>query len=375
MHAQDPGSEQRLRGSAKIVAMGCSLTFLLVRRLLDLLRLGPSPDQKDVEIAVLRHQLAVLRRQVARPRYSPTDRAVLASLARLLSRDRWSTFLVTPATLLRWHRDLVARSWTYPRRGRSAPNALEDDVVALVLRLARENPRWGYLRIVGECRKLGVTVSATTVRKVLRRHRLGPAPRATGPSWSEFLRAQAAGTLSCDFFHVDTVTLRRIYVLFFIDLQRRMVYLAGVTAHPVGPWVTQQARNLVANLEDQGRSFRFLVRDRDSKFVGPFDEVMRSVGARVIKTPFRAPRANAFAERFVRTARAECLDWVLIRSERHAERVLREFVSHYNRERPHRGISLEVPIPYLAPLRFESGDRVERADRLGGLHHEYRLVA
>ncbi len=175
--------------------MGCSVTFLLVRRLLDLFRLGPSPEQKDVEIAVLRHQLAVLRRQVARPRYSPADRAVLATLAKLLSRDRWGVFLVTPSTLLRWHRDLVARSWTYPRRGGSAPNALEEDVVNLVVRLARENPRWGYLRIVGECRKLGVTVSATAVRKLLRRHRLGPAPRTTGPSWSEFLRAQAAGTL------------------------------------------------------------------------------------------------------------------------------------------------------------------------------------
>jgi putative transposase len=255
------------------------------------------------------------------------------------------------------------------------PTALEDDVVALVLRLARENPRWGYLRIVGECRKLGVTVPATTVRKVLRRHRLGPAPRSCGPSWSEFLRAQAAGTLACDFFHLDTVLLRRVYVLFFIHLERRMVYLAGVTAHPVGPWVTQQARNLVASLDDRGRSFRFLVRDRDSKFVGPFDEVMRSVGARAIKTPFRAPRANAFAERFVRTARAECLDWVLIRSDRHAERVLREFVAHYNRERPHRGIDLEPPVPNLALPKFEGGDVVQRVDRLGGLLHEYRLAA
>jgi putative transposase len=293
----------------------------------------------------------------------------------LLSRDLWGVFLVTPATLLRWHRGLVARSWTYPRSGRSAPNALQDDVVALVLRLARENPRWGYLRIVGECRKLGVTVSATTVRKVLRRHRLGPAPRTTGPSWSEFLRAQAAGTLACDFFHVDTVTLRSLYVLFFIHLERRMVFLAGVTAHPVGPWVTQQARNLVATLEDHGCGVRFLVGDRDSKFVGPFDEVMRSVGARVIKTPFRAPRANAFAERFVRTARAECLDWVLIRSDRHAERVLREFVEHYNNERPHRGIHLEVPVAYLTFPEFTSLDRVQRSDRLGGLVHEYRVAA
>jgi putative transposase len=375
VHAQDLASEQQLRASAKILGMGCSVTFLLVRRLLDLLRLAPSPDEKDVEIAVLRHQLAVLRRQVARPRYSPTDRAVLATLARLLSRDRWGVFLVTPATLLRWHRDLVARSWTYPNRGRSAPNALEDEVVDLVVRLTRENPRWGYLRIVGECRKLGVTVSATAVRKLLRRHRLGPAPRTTGPSWSEFLKAQAAGTIACDFFHVDKVTLRRLYVLFFIDIQRRTVYLAGVTAHPVGPWVTQQARNLVANLEDQSRTLRFLVRDRDSKFVGPFDEVMTSVGARVIKTPFRAPKANAFAERFVLTARAECLDWVLIRSERHAQRVLREFVTHYNKERPHRGINLEPPVPDLAPHQFASGDVVERVDRLGGLLHEYRLAA
>jgi transposase len=226
--------------------MACSVTFLLVRRLLDLLRLGSSPDEKDVEIAVLRHQLAVLRRQVARPRYSPADRAVLATLARLLNRERWSVFLVTPATLLRWHRDLVARSWTFPRRNRAAPNALDEEVVALVLGLARENRRWGYLRIVGECRKLGVTVSATSVRNVLRRHRLKPAPRRSGPSWSEFLRAQAAGTLSCDFFQVDTIMLRRVYVLFFLDINRRKVSLAGVTTHPIGPWVTQQARNLVA---------------------------------------------------------------------------------------------------------------------------------
>src|ERR1017187_2645580 len=264
--------------------MGCSLTFLLVRRLLDLLRIGPSPAQKDVEIAVLRHQLAILRRQVARPGYSATDRAVLATLARLLGRERWGVFLVTPATLMRWHRELVARSWTYPRHGRAAPNALDGDVVALVLRLARENPRWGYLRIVGECRKLGVTVSATSVRNVPRRHRIGPAPRRSGPSWSDFLRAQAAGTLACDLFHVDTVMLGRIYVLFCLDLDRRMVFLAGVTAHPVGPWVTQQARNLVAALQDQGRAVRFLVRDRDTKFVGPFDEVMSSTGVRILRT-------------------------------------------------------------------------------------------
>jgi transposase InsO family protein len=181
-----------------------------------------------------------------------------------------------------------------------------------VLRLAQENPHWGYLRIVGECRKLGVAVSATSVRNLVRRHRLRPAPRTSGLSWSEFLRAQVAGVLACYFFHVGTITLRRLYVLFFIDLERRKVFLAGVTAHPVGAWVTQQARNLTATLEDQGRAVHFLVRDRDAKFAGPFDEVIRSIGAQVTSTPVRSPRANAFAERFVRTARTECLDWLLI---------------------------------------------------------------
>jgi transposase len=280
--------------------MPSPIVFLLVRKLLGLIGIGPKPDEKDVEIAVLRLQLAVLKRQVARPRFSVTDRAVLATLARLLPRERWATFLVTPATLLRWHRELVARHWTFPRHGKDAHNALDGEVVTLILRLARENPRWGYLRIVGECAKLGVTVSATSVRNVLRRHRLKPAPRRSGPTWVQFLRAQAAGTLACDFFSVDTMTLRRLYVLFFIDLERRKVFLAGIIQHPVGNWVTQQARSLTAVLEDEGRMVNFLIRDRDTKFVGPFDEVMTSIGARVIKTPVRAPRANAFAERFVR---------------------------------------------------------------------------
>jgi transposase InsO family protein len=213
------------------------------------------------------------------------------------------------------------------------------------------------------------------VRNVLRRRRAGPAPRRSGPSWSEFIRSQAAGTLACDFFHVDTVTLRRVYVLFFIEIERPKVFLAGVTTHPIGPWVTQQARNLAATLEDHGRAVRIVVRDRDTKFVRPFDEVMRSVGAQVVKTPVRAPRTNAFAERFVRTARAECLDWVLIRGERHLDRVLREFVTHYNQVRPHRGIDLEVPVPYLTERRFKRLGRIERVDRLGGLLHEYRFAA
>jgi putative transposase len=197
-----------------------TLAFLVARRLVRLLGLGPKPDAKDVEIAVLRHQLVILRRQVARPRYRPADRLLLASLSRLLPRERWAAFLVTPHTLLRWHRELVRRRWTYPKTGPS--RGLDVGVVELVVRLAQENSRWGYQRIAGECRKLGVRVSASSVRNVLLRRRLGPAPRPGGPSWAQFLRAQAAGALARDFFTVETVTLTRLYVLFFIELDRRL---------------------------------------------------------------------------------------------------------------------------------------------------------
>jgi hypothetical protein len=240
-----------------------TLAFMIARQVLGLVGLGPSPDAKDVEIAVLRHQLLVLRRQVARPRYTPADRMVLATLAKLLPRDRWPIFLVTPSTLLRWHRELIRRRWTYLTCGRR--RGLDPEVVDLVLRLARENPRWGYVRIVGECRKIGVRVSATSVRTILRRHRLGPAPRRGGPTWTQFLRSQAAGMLACDFLTVETIGLTRLYVFFVIELEHRRVHLAGITAHPTGAWVTQAARNLLMGLDDQANRFRFLVRDRDGK--------------------------------------------------------------------------------------------------------------
>src|SRR2546426_10437101 len=257
--------------------MVSTLAFLLVRRVLGLVGLDPRPDDKDIEIAVLRHQLAVLHRQVARPRYAPTDRLILAMLARLLPRQRWSAFLVTPATLLRWHRELVRRRWTYPREPR-VPRGLDPALVELVLRLARENPRWGYLRICGEGAKLGMRVSATSVRNILRRHGLGPAPRRSGPSWALFLRSQAAGVLACDFFTVETVGLTRMYILFFIELERRMVWLGGVTAHPTGEWVTQQARNLTMAFGERATRVTLLVRDRDAKFLAGFDAGLGAVG-------------------------------------------------------------------------------------------------
>lgn len=354
-----------------------ALLYLVLRRLFRLAGSSGSEDlSKDVEILVLRHQLKVLRRQAGRPRLRRLDRVVLAAASRVLPRPAWSSFMLSPQTLLRWHRELVRRKWTYRRKHRVGRPPLDPAACELILRLARENRRWGCVRIQGELAKLGIRVSATTIRALLRRHGLGPAPRRSGPTWSQFLRAQAHGILACDFFTVETVFLKTLYVLFFIELGTRRVHLAGVTAHPDSAWVTQQARNLSWDVVDHEACFRFLIRDRDSKYTTSFDEVFRSDGTHVICTPIRAPRANAFAERWVRTVRTECLDWMLILGKGHLERVLGVYVEHYNRERPHRGLALATPngpnfhaanCSYLGPVR--------RRDLLGGLIHEYSRAA
>jgi transposase len=318
----------------------------------------------------------VLRRHVARPRLEPTDRALLAAVSRVLPRGRWSCFLVKPETLLRWHHRLVAGAWTYPRRGQGRP-PLDHGIQELIIRLARENPYWGYQRIKGELQQLGVQVSATAIRTTLRRHGLEPAPRRAATTWRAFLRQQAVGIVACDFFTVDTIWLRRLYVLFFIELDTRRVHLAGVTAHPDSAWVTQQARNLLLVQEERGRRVRFVVRDRDTKFCRGFEEVFRSEDARVMLTPVQAPNANAYAERWIRTVQAECLDWLLIVGRGHLEQVLRIYVEHYNRHRAHRALQLQAPDPAPA-LRFVDEDRegaVHRRDLLGGLVHEYWRAA
>jgi putative transposase len=249
---------------------------------------------------------------------------------------------------------------------------LSAEVQELVLRLARENPRWGHRRICGELARLGVGVSPTRIRRLLAHAKLEPTPRRSGPSWREFLRAQAASIVACDFFTVESVVLRRYYVLFFIAHASRRVLLAGCTKNPTGAWVTQQARNLGFDFVDQ--SVRFLIRDRDSKYSASFDEVFRSEGIRVVKTPVCAPKANAIAERFVRTVRSECLDWLLILNRRHLERVLQVYVEHYNTQRPHRALELRPPDCDRAASSSEGG--IHRRDRLGGLIHEYyRAVA
>jgi transposase InsO family protein len=323
---------------------------------------------KDLELLVLRHQLTVLQRQVPRPKLKPADRALLAAISRVLPRSSWSCFLVTPQTLLRWHRRLIAGTWTYPRRGPGRP-PLDEDVQQLIIRLATENPHWGYQRVKGELLRLGVQVSATAIRSTLCRHGLDPAPRRASTTWRTFLRQQAAGIVACDFFTVDTVWLRRLYVLFFIELDTRRIHLAGVTANPNGVWVTQQARNLLMVLGERERRLRFLIRDRDAKFCRGFDDVFRSEGAEVVLTPVQAPNANAYAERWIRTVRAECLDWLLVLGRSHLARVLSVYVNHYNRHRPHRALGLQPPAP-SAPLVLVSEDRcgsVHRRDLLGGL--------
>jgi putative transposase len=353
------------------------LAYLAVLRMLGWLALLARSDRaKDAEILILRHQVAVLQRQVKVPRLSWADRAVLAALARLLpgSQLRRLRLIVSPRTLLRWHADLVRRHWSFPRRTPGRPQTAAT-VRALVLEMARDNPGWGYRRIHGELVCLGHKLAPSTVWRILKDAGIDPAPARSGLTWRAFLKAQAATILAADFFHVDTVVLRRLYVLFFIEHGTRRVHLTGITAHPAGEWVAQQARNLLMNLGDHAEDFKFLIRDRDAKFTGAFDAVLAAAGIRIIKTPVRAPQANAIAERWIGSARRECLNWMLITGERHLRLVLSEYADHYNSHRPHRSLQQSPPAGRPYPPSPGTYARVLRRDRLGGLIHEYSQVA
>jgi len=347
-------------------------------RVLQLIRFSRRKDADlAIEVVILRHEVTVLRRQIHRPALQPADRAVLSALWRLLARSRKDRFFVQPATLLRWHRDLVARRWTYPHRNPGRP-AVPAGAAALVLRLAQENPGWGYRRIHGELATMGIVIAPSSVWAILKRHGIEPSPRRSGPSWAEFLATQAKGLIACDFFSVDTVLFRRLYVLFFIHHDTRLVRLAGVTAKPVTGWVTQQARNVCMELAEHAAATKFLIRDRDTKFSASFDAVFVAEGIRIIKTPVRAPRANALAERFVGTIRRECLDRMLVLGRRHLEVVLAEYVEHYNSHRPHRSLSQRAPSKVdMTPALIGdvNAEQLQRTDVLGRLIHEYRLVA
>jgi hypothetical protein len=286
-----------------------SFCYLVLQQVLQLLVLrGRSDDCKELEILVLRHELGILRRRTSRPVIRPLDRMFLSAASRLFPRSRWHAFVVTPATLLRWHRRLVTKRWTYPsRRGR---RPIGCDIRQLAIRLARENPRWGYQRIVGELKGLGVVVSATTVRNWLRESGLGPAGTRRGMSWREFIRIHRHNLLAVDFFTVETIWLQRLYVLFFIELGSRRVHLAGCTPAPTSAWVTQQARQLTWTLADRPEPFRFLIRDRDQKFTASFDEVFRTEGIEIVRTPIgrlrQMPSRSDLYARFGRSASTGC---------------------------------------------------------------------
>ena len=342
--------------------MIAAVAFRLAYRILAhaaswLAQLARSHAAKNVEILVLRHEVAVLSRQptpdadVGRP-------GVPQRLGQVPPTQLRQLRLVSPRTLLRWHAQLVARHWTRPRRQPGQP-PIAQPVRALVLRLTRENPRWGYRRIRGELVGLGPPIAAAMVWKVLKAAGIDPAPRRSGPTWRQFLAAQAQAILAVDFAHVDTIFLRRLYVLVVIEHDRRRVHLAGITAHPTGAWVTQQARNLLMDLADRADQFRFLIRDRDSKFTTAFDAVFTGADIRTIRTPVQAPRANAIAERFIGTLRRECLDHMLITGRRHLAVVLHEYLEHYNTHRPHWRAS---HIPDTGPNKVRSGMEVDHCE-------------
>jgi putative transposase len=361
----------------------------LISLLVDLFTISrPSDHQKDLQILLLRHQLRIMQRQhPQKPNVSRLDKLTLAVLASKLANPALRAkakfdgvlLLFKPDTVLRWHRDLVRRKWTFKKRRLGGQRVTDPDLTAMLLRLARENPTWGYSKLHGELLKLGYRIGRSTVRDILKRQHVPPAPERSrnGGSWRSFLGHYREQFIACDFLTVETAWLRTLYALFFIELGSRRVRFAGCTAHPTGEWVTQQARQLIWTLHDeqneQGKweetlPIRFLIHDRDAKFTSSFNAVFTAEGIEIVRTPYRAPRANAFAERWIRSAREECLDRLLILSQGHLRCVLVEYTEYYNRARPHQGIKQRCPIP-IEPSHGEGS--VKCRNVLGGIIHDY----
>ncbi|MEY9933907.1 putative transposase [Catenulispora sp. GP43] len=361
------------------------LAYLAVTNAFSALRLLPISDRdKDVEILVLRHQLAVLQRQLgpSRPGFTRADRAFLSALLAPLPRDvlHRLQLLVRPDTVLRWHRDLMrSRHARASRPRRTGRPRTVGSIRMLVLRLVKENPQWGYRRIHGELAILGVKVAASTVWEILKAEGIEPAPERATTTWSAFLRSQAEAILACDFLETVTLTGQRLHVLAVIEHATRRIRVLGATIHPTADWVTQAARNLVMDIEDAGLTVKYLIRDRDGKYPLGFDAVLHDAGIKVVLSGVRMPRMNSVMERWVLTCRRELLDRVLIWNTRHLMHVLREFEIHYNFHRPHQGLNQAaplraVPTPITEPDRI-NGLCILRDDRLGGTLHEYRPAA
>ena len=357
-----------------------SVAYLLIRCLLGcLLMLTRRQVSKDAELLVLRHENAVLRRQIGRARYQPGDRLWFTALSWLIPRGRWGeVFAVTPATLLAWHRRLVAGKWDYTSRRRPGRPSTAAAIRKLIIRMARDNPAWGHRRVQGELVRLGHQIAASTVWQILHDAGIDPASRRPGPTWKQFLAAQARGMLAVDFVHVDTVLLRRVYALIVIEHGSRRVHLAGITANPDGAWTAQAARNFLMDLAQRATSVRFLIRDRAGQFTDSFDAVLIAEGISILASPPQAPRANAICERVIGTLRRKVLDRLLIAGERHLRQVLTEYLAHYNTARPHRALNQLAPdqadTQPPEPINLAE-HRIRRKQVLGGLTHEYQIAA
>jgi transposase len=334
---------------------------------------------KTAEILILRHQLAVLqRRQPRRPSLDWADRALLATLLTVIPKARRQALrlLVTPDTVLRWHRDIARRRWAArSRRGRTGRPATRRTIKALVLRLARENPGWGYRRIHGELAGLGAKIAASTVWEILNKAGMDPAPRRTAPTWPQFLRSQAEAILACDFFTADLLDGTTAHVLAVIEHATRRVRILGVTLHPTGQWTAQQARNLIMDLGEQARQVKFMIRDRGSNYTAAFDAVLADAGIRTVLCNVRTPRMNAITERWIGGCRRELLDRTLIWNQAHLRRILRQYETHHNQHRPHRFLNSATPLKPLPEPVDIARYHVRRHARIGGMINEYRLVA
>ena len=348
--------------------MFCLFYRLLVSLVVLAARSGRS---KDLEIVVLRHQLAVLQRTAKPPTLNDRDRSLLAAIARVLPLARRYGWLVTPDTLLRWHRRLIARRWTQPTRRPGRPSTT-GEIRTLVIRMARQNPTWGYRRITGEFARLGHTIAASSVWNILKAAGIEPAPTRSTVSWTALLRSQAGA--ACDFATVDTALGRRFYLLFFIDVTTRWVTLAGITTNPTGAWTTQAARNLFLTSGEAFDRCKMLVRDRAGQFTASFDEIFHSEGIKVVKTPVRTPVANCYIERWIGTLRRELLDRTIIWNEPQLRRLIAAYLAHYNEHRPHRSLDQQPPSQTPATV-FRAGLPVTATSRCDGLIHEYQQAA
>jgi hypothetical protein len=351
---------------------------LIFSTILDIITISRQPTlEKDLEILVLRQQISILHRKLNSPiRPSRVEKMTLSVLTMKMKKTTTQTTsqlrnvirIFQPETIVRWHRELVRKKWTYHRESKGGRPSISKELENLIIQLAQENPRWGYGKIQGELIKLNFHISQSTIRNILDRNGIQPAPVRNGSiGWRKLMDHYKDQILACDFFTIETIWLQTIYVLFFIELGSRQVCIAGISPNPNEIWITQQARQLIWELQENDSSSRFLIHDNDRKFTKAFNAIFESEGIHVIHTPFHAPNANAYAERWVRTIRKECLDHILILNTNHLDRVLSEFSDYYNSSRPHQGINQQTPIPYsTSPI-----GTIHRRKILGGIINDY----